>query len=79
VRAFVRQDDPVLVRLEPERRDQPLAPPRDAVGADVLLREPPARGFGIANEYALLLPLGEARGRLLLGVGQRQVDDVVRA
>ena len=79
MRAFVGQHDPVLVRLEPERRHESLAAPSDAVGADVLLREPPARRLGIADEHSLLLPLHEARGRLVLGVGQRQVDDVERA
>ena len=79
MRALVRQDDAVLVRLEPERRHKPLAAPGDAVRPHVLLRKPPARWLGIAGEHALLLPLRETRGRLLLGVGQRQVDDVVRA
>jgi hypothetical protein len=79
MRALVRQDDPVLVRLEQKRRDEPFAAPRDAVRADVLLHEPPARGLRIANEDSLLLPLHEACGRILLGVGQRQVNDVVRA
>ena len=79
VRALVGQDDAVLVRLDPQRRDEALAAPLDAVRPDVLLREPPARGLGVADEHAVLLPLREARGRLLFGVGQRQVDDVVRA
>ena len=52
VRALVRQDDAVLVRLEPERSDEPLAAPVDAVRADVLLREPPARRLGVASEHA---------------------------
>src|SRR6185437_1290883 len=47
------------------------------VGADVLLREPPAGGLAIAHENTLLLPRREAGGRLLVGLGQRQVDDVV--
>ena len=79
VRALVGQNDAVLVRLEPERRDESFAAPFDAVRTDVLLREPPARRIGVANEHALLLPVREARSRLLLGVGQGQVDDVVRA
>ena len=71
--------DAVLVRLEPERRGEALAAPSDAVRADILLYEPPARRLGIAYEDSALLPLCEARGRLVLGVGQRQVDDVVPA
>ena len=43
VRALVRQDHAVLVRLDAERGDEALARARDAVGADVLLREPPVR------------------------------------
>ena len=43
VRALVREDDTRLVGLEPERRDQAVAPPGDAVGAGVVLREPPER------------------------------------
>src|SRR4051794_26903239 len=79
VRALVGQDDAVLVRFEPERRNEALAAPGDAVRPHVLLRKPPARRLGVASEHTVLLPLRKARGRLLLGVGQRQVDDVVRA
>src|SRR5437764_7619915 len=79
VRALVRQDDAVLVRLEPECRGEALAAPSDAVRAAVLLYEPPARRLGIAYEDSEPLPLRKARGRLVLGVGQRQVDDVVPA
>src|SRR6185312_15553459 len=77
--ALVRQNNPVVVRLEPKRRDKPFAAASDAVGADVVLRKPPAGGIGIAGENAALAPVREAGGRLLLGVGQRQVDDVERA
>src|SRR5581483_10980745 len=73
MRALVRQDDAVLVRLEPECRDEALAAPRNAVGSDVLLREPPTGRIGIADEDSALAPLGEACGRFVLGVGQRQV------
>src|SRR5438874_4711500 len=79
MRALVGQHDAVLVRLEPERRDEPLAAPGNTVRPHVLLREPPACRLGVAGEHALVLPLREAGGRLLLGIGQRQVDDVVRA
>jgi hypothetical protein len=78
VRALVRQDDSVLVRLEPKGHHEALAETGDTVRADVLLREPPARWIGIADENSAFLPLRETRGCLLLGVGQRQVDDVVR-
>src|SRR5437763_1977768 len=68
-----------LVRLGPERRHETLAPTGDAVRANVLLREPPARGLFVLHEDAALAPLREARGSVLLGVGEGQVDDVVRA
>ena len=45
VRAFVGEDDAVLVRLGLERGDEALARARDAVGADVVLREPPEAGL----------------------------------
>src|SRR5205823_7948168 len=56
-----------------------LARARDAVRADVLLREPPVRRLRVLGERAGLAPGGEVAGGLLLGVGKREVDDVVRA
>src|SRR5438128_943811 len=52
---------------------------RDAVGADVILREPPERRLLLAAQDAFVLPRAEVAARLLLGVRQCQVDDVVRA
>ena len=46
VRPLVREDDALLVRLDAQRGDEALAPAGDAVGADVVLREPPVRGSG---------------------------------
>src|SRR5437868_4782181 len=79
MRALVRQDHAALVRLRMQRGDEPLAAARDAVGAYVVLREPPVRRLRVADEHTLLLPGGKIAGRLLLRVGERQVDDVVRA
>ena len=62
-----------------QRGDEALAPARDAVRADIVLREPPVRRLGVADEHALLLPGGKVAGGLLLRGGERQVDDVVRA
>ena len=41
VRSLMRQDDPVLVRLDSQRSDEPRAPAGDAVGPDVVLRQRP--------------------------------------
>ena len=79
VRALVRQDDSGLVRLGAESAHEPLARPSDAVGPDVLLGEPPARGIVLADEDALREPRRPERGCLRLVVGEREVDDVVRA
>ena len=79
VRALVREDDAALVRLGAKRGDEALAPARDSVRADVVLREPPVGRLGVLDEHAVGPPGGEVAGGLLLRVGQRQVDDVVRA
>src|SRR5436190_255837 len=67
-----------LVRLNLQRGDEPRAGARDAVRADVVLRERPERGF-LRDEDRLLTPLAEEAAGLLLGLGERQVNDVVRA
>src|SRR5579862_144576 len=79
VRPLVREDDPGLVRLGVEGGDEPLAAALHPVGSDVVLRQPPVRRLPIANEDAVLLPGCEVTGGLLLRIGERQVDDVVRA
>ena len=78
VRALVRQHGAGLVRLDLERRDDPEAPACDPVGTDVRLLERPDRRR-LLDEDALCAPLLEVAPRLVLGVGQRQPDDVVRA
>src|SRR4051794_30631453 len=78
VRPFVRQHLPLLVRGHRHRSRHSLAGARDAVGADVLLRDPPVR-LVAAHERAARAPVLEVAGRLLGGVGERQVHDVVRA
>src|SRR6476646_9781907 len=79
VRALVRENDPVRVRLDLERRDEALPPSLDSVGSDVLLREPPERRLLLLDEHASLPPVRKLLGRILLGLGQGQVDHVVRA
>ena len=79
VRPLVREHDPSLVRLEPERDDHAVPRARHAVGADVRLRERPVRGLVVGGEDLLLAPRGEVARGLLLRVRQRQVDDVVGA
>jgi len=79
MRALVREDHAVLVRLGAERGDEALARACDAVGPDVLLREPPVRRLRLLDEHPVLAPAREVAGGLLLRVGQRQPHDVVRA
>ena len=78
MRALVRQDDAALVGLDLERRDDPAPRPRDAVRADVVLLERPERRR-LLSQHALLAPGREVARCLLFRVGQREVDDVVRA
>ena len=78
VGALVRQHRPRLVRLDLQRRDDPEAGAGDAVGADVVLLERPDRGR-LLDEDALCAPVVECAGCLLVRVGQREADDVVRA
>ena len=79
VRALVRQDDAPVVRLQPERDDDAVPRARDAVGADVRLRQRPRGGLCVANDDAVRAPGGEVARRLLLRVRQGQVNHVVRA
>src|SRR5439155_16883158 len=78
VRAFVREDHAVLVRLDPQSRDEPLAGARDAVRPHVVLREPPESRLVVFRQDALGAPIGPEPARILLVVGERQVHDVVR-
>ena len=76
--ALVGQDDPRLVRLGPQRGHEPLARTRDLVRADVVLRQPPD-ALGLVLEHSVGAPLAPEPARFGLVVGQRQMDDVVRA
>ncbi len=77
--SLVRQDVSRLVRLGRERDDDPAALPPDPVRADVLLREKPHGGFVLMLQDPVRKPVAVQLGRLLRQLGQRQVDDVVRA
>ena len=76
--ALVGQDDPRLVRLGPQRGHKPLARTGDLVRADVVLRQPPD-ALGLVLEHSVGAPLAPEPARFGLVVGQRQMDDVVRA
>ena len=78
VRPLVREDRAGPVRLEPERHDDAVARPLDAVRADVALGERPGRRL-LRDEHAGFTPVREVARGLLLRVRQRQVHDVVRA
>ena len=77
MRALVRQNRAVLVRLDLQRGHDSTPAPFDPVGTDVVLDEQPDRRR-LLDEHALGSPALECLRRLLLGVRQRQVDDVVR-
>src|SRR5919204_2283692 len=63
VRALVGQNDPLLIRLDPERDDDAVADALDTVRADEPLREGPRHLFGVTHEHASLAPIGKvARG-----------------
>ena len=79
MRALVRENDPVLVGLRPERGDEPRPRASNAVRADVVLREEPVAGLRVPREHALLAPVLHVPAGLLLVVGKRQMDDVVGA
>src|SRR5437762_1854601 len=74
VRALVRQHDAVLVRLEPQGDDEPVARPLDPVRPEVSLRQPPGGWPGLAVEHALGFPVGQVARGLVIRIGQRQVD-----
>ena len=78
MRALVREDDAVRVRDGRHRRREPFARALDPVRAGVVLRDPPVR-LRRLGEHALRAPLGEVVRGLLLGVGERQMHDVVGA
>ena len=78
MRSLVRQDRAGLVRLQAKRSDEARPRARDAVRADVVLRERPERGRFLAED-TVVAPVAEAAPGLLLGVRQRQVNDVVGA
>jgi hypothetical protein len=75
---LVRQHLAVRVGRHLDRRRQPLARPVDVVGAGELLGDPPERRL-LEPHHTPLPPVGEGGGGRLLGLGQSQVDDVVRA
>src|SRR5262249_46650333 len=75
---LVRQHLSFLVRSDRDRGGEPLARARDAVGADVVLRDPPVELLAL-DEHTPGFPGRDVRAGLLLRVGQGQVDDVVRA
>src|SRR6476646_10681902 len=77
VRALVRQHLARLVRRHGNRGSEALAGARDAVRAAVVLRHPPV-AWCLVDQDTALAPVGEVAPGLLLGVRQRQVDDVVR-
>jgi hypothetical protein len=75
---FVRQHRSGRVGLDLERGDEPEALAGDAVRADVVLFERPD-GRRLLDEDAVRVPVLQVACRLLLGVGESEVDDVVRA
>ena len=77
VSALVRQHDAPVVRLDPQRHDVAVPSPFDTVGTDIRLRERPAPGLGVATKDTGLAPRVEIVCRLLLAVGESQVNDVV--
>ncbi len=79
MRVLVRQHAAGLVRLRGERDDDatPVAP--DAVRPDVVLHEQPRRGHVLALEDPARQPLPVQAPRLVLRLGEGQVEDVVRA
>ena len=79
MRALVRQDDAPVVRLDAQRGDEAVARACDAVRPDVVLLRAPRPTARLLDEHAVAAPGGERPGALLLGVGERQADDVVRA
>src|SRR3984893_18796547 len=66
MRTLVREDDAALVRLGPERGDEPRPRAWNAVRADIVLGEEPVAGLRIAGEDALLAPPRHVSGGLLL-------------
>ena len=78
VRSLVRQHGSGLVRLDLERRDQPEAPARYSIGADVVLLERPD-GRRLFDEDSRRAPSLQLSCRLVLRVRQRQPHDVVGA
>ena len=78
VRPLVREYGAGLVGLDLQRGDDPEARPRDPVRSDVVLLERPDRRR-LLDEDAFRAPGLEVACGLLLRVGQRQADDVVRA
>src|SRR5579872_1383772 len=79
VRPLVRQHDPPLVRLEPQRDDEAVPLAHDAVRADVRLRERPRGRLRLADDDPARAPRRQVARRLLLRLRKGQVDDVVRA
>jgi hypothetical protein len=78
VSALVRQHRSGRVRLDLERGDKPKTLAGDAVRPDVVLLERP-HGRRLLDQDAARAPFLQVAGRLLLGIGQGQMNDVVRA
>ena len=74
---LMREHDTAFVGLDPQRDDVAVPRALDPVGTDIGLRKRPARRL-VAREDAGVAPRGEVGGRLLLGIRQGQVHDVVR-
>ena len=77
VRPLVRQHGSGRVRLDPERGNETLAAACDPVRPDVVLSDGPDGRLVVLDEDALLEPGPKQPAGLVLGVVQRQVDDVV--
>ncbi len=76
--ALVWQHLALLVRRRRHRRGEALARARDPVGAGVVLRDPPVARL-VRDEHAVAAPGREVGRGPILGVRERQMDDVVRA
>ena len=79
VRALVRQDDATVVRLDLQRDDVAVPRALDTVRSDVRLRQRPRRRLAALDEHTRSAPVAEVARRLLLAVGERQVNNVERA
>ena len=77
VGSLVRQHIALVVRGRRDRRGEAFARAGDAVRADVVLRDPPV-ALGLLGENSPRPPRCDVPARLLLGLGQCEMNDVVR-